>query len=70
MALWQRLEEFAYSHPTVAAFAIAIVAVSAIALAFSVFAAATGNTHYLHNDVARVAFHTTTASSRPGCLYA
>jgi hypothetical protein len=66
----QRLEDFVYNHPTLAAFAIATAAVSALAFAFSIFAGAAGTHHYLHNDVAQVAFHSATPNAKPGCLYA
>jgi hypothetical protein len=67
MSFKQRLEGFVYDHPTLAAFAIATAAVSAIALAFSMFAGAAGAHQYIHKDVAQVAFNVV---SKPGCLNA
>lgn len=69
MAFKQRLEDFMYSHPTLAAFAIATAAVSVLAFAYSVFAEAT-SMHYLHNDVTRVALHSAVSSAKTGCLNA
>ncbi|AIC14712.1 hypothetical protein [Nitrososphaera viennensis] len=66
----QRLEDFAYNHPTLVAFAIATAAVSALAFAYSIFAAGAAGVHYVHNDVAQVAFHSAATDAKPGCLYA
>lgn len=69
MTFKQRLEDFMYNHPTLAAFAIATVAVSAVAFAYSMLAGA-ASVHYLHNDVTRVAFNSAASSVKTGCLNA
>lgn len=65
----QRVEEFVYDHPTLAAFAIATVAISIVAVAFSLFTGA-ATTQYLHRDIAQVAFHPATSNAKISCLYA
>ncbi len=69
MMVRQRIEDFVYDHPTLAAFAIATFAISILAVAFSLFTGAV-TTHYLHNDVSQVAFHPSTSNAKIGCLYA
>ncbi len=69
MMFKQRVEDFVYNHPTLAAFAIATVAISILAVAFSLFTGVASAQH-LHNEITQVAFHPVTSNAKMSCLYA
>jgi hypothetical protein len=80
MTIREAFERFVYDHPTIAAFAISVVAVSSIALVFSMasaYSTSYTSTHVLglheaglhhHHHEARVTYLNNTSNVKINCI--